>query len=127
MFMLALCVDDNDLSLEAAFLALEKEGIQYQSSKSGKDALTRIKQLKPDVVILDIKMKGMNGLEVCKKIKSDPELKYIHVMIVSGSEDIVKAKDFGADSWYEKPFLPSELAKAIRAIAAHSNPNLKPV
>jgi len=125
--MLALCVDDNDLSLEAAFLALEKEGIQYQSSKSGKDALARIKELKPDVVILDIKMKGMNGLEVCKKIKSDPELKNIHVMIVSGSEDIVKAKAFGADSWYEKPFLPSELAKALRAIAAaHNNPNLKP-
>ena len=125
--MLALCVDDNDLSLEAAFLALEKEGIQYQSSKSGKDALARIKELKPDVVILDIKMKGMNGLEVCKKIKSDPELNNIHVMIVSGSEDIVKAKAYGADSWYEKPFLPSELAKALRAIAAtHNNSNLKP-
>ena len=113
--------------LKRLFWRLKKRGFSINRVNPGRMLSARIKELKPDVVILDIKMKGMNGLEVCKKIKSDPELKNIHVMIVSGSEDIVKAKAYGADSWYEKPFLPSELAKALRAIAAtHNNSNLKP-
>jgi len=94
-------------------------------ASSGKDALEKISYLQPDIVLLDVKMPGMTGLEVMKslseKIKEDPELKMPNIIILSGFSDFEYAKtalNYGAKAYLSKPVDEDELQKVVLSVKA---------
>jgi len=115
-----LIVDDDDkLSKMLGFLFMAK-GFKAEYARNGGDALDKLKGIKPGVIILDIMMPGMDGYEVCRKIKEDPATKDIPIIALSalsetqGKEDMIS---LGAYYYFEKPFKSSDLVeKAIEAL-----------
>lgn len=108
-----LLVDDNKDACEAMKLALSSdESFQYYFACSGVDALNLVKKCSPALILLDIKMKGMDGMEVLSKLKADPKTRHIPVLIISAKEEpevISKALNGGAAGYMKKPFSPSDL------------------
>ncbi len=90
--------------------------VEYKTASSGEEALKIADEYLPDLVLLDIMMPGINGYEVCKKIKANPNMKFTKIILVSGKamiEERIKGYDEGADDYMTKPFAPEELlAKA---------------
>lgn len=113
--------DDEKLSKMLGFLFMAK-GFKVEYADNGAAAFKTLERIKPSIVILDIMMPGMDGFEVCKKVKEDPALKEIPVIILSAlSSETNKEKSLslGAYAYFEKPFKSSELvSKAVEAIGA---------
>lgn len=98
---------------------LKREGFQVTLAKDGRDGLTAVSQHKPDLVVLDVMMPGMDGFEVCQQIKNTPETSQIPVIFLTASEaKEYKTKAFavGADDYLTKPFLAEELLAHISAV-----------
>lgn len=114
-----LVVDDEPFILKSLAFVLKKEGFHVESATNGLEALETIRREKPDLIFLDIMMPKMNGLEVCQWIRQDPQLRDIHVIILTakGQEaDREKGLQIGADEYMTKPFSPSMVVKRIREI-----------
>ena len=115
--------DDEKLSKMLGFLFMAKS-FKVESADGGNAALEKLKTLKPDIIILDLMMPGMDGFEVCRVIKDTPALKETPVIVLSAlpsSKNREKVSELGAYDYFEKPFKSSDLvAKAIEAIEASS-------
>jgi two-component system, OmpR family, alkaline phosphatase synthesis response regulator PhoP len=99
---------------------LLKDGYDAVLAKTGTEALERARHEKPDLILLDIMIPEMNGWEVCRCLKRDPETADIAVIMVSGrveEGDKVLGFELGADDYVTKPFSPRELLARIRAVA----------
>jgi DNA-binding response OmpR family regulator len=115
---IAVIEDETDI-LEVIVYNLKREGYQTVISKRGDDGLQIIQNQFPALVILDLMLPGMSGLDVCRKLKSDPVTSDIPVIIVSakGEEsDIVLGLGLGADDYICKPFSPRELIARVKAV-----------
>lgn len=113
-----LIEDEEDI---AALLKLQAEvsGYKLHVEVDGINGYRAIEREKPDLVILDIMLPGQNGFDVCRKIKNNPELKNIPVIILTakGEElDIVLGLELGADDYVAKPFSPKVLFSRIKAV-----------
>lgn len=113
-----LIEDEEDI---AALIKLQAElsGYKLHVEVDGINGYRAIEREKPDLVILDVMLPGENGLDVCRRMKSAPELKNIPVIILSakGEElDIVLGLELGADDYVQKPFSPKILFSRIKAI-----------
>ncbi len=111
-------VDDHEDALYAGKRMLEHAGYKVITGQDGFEAIKIIKDNKPDLVLLDIMMPKLDGIEVTKRLKSDKELKYIPLILLTGKsslEDIVEGLDAGADGYIIKPFKPDELLARIKA------------
>ena len=116
---LVYVVEDDEDILELVAYNLSKEHYRVQGFGKGEDALGQMRLRKPDCVVLDLMLPGMDGLEVCKAIKSSGEMKSIPVIMLTakGEEsDIVTGLELGADDYIVKPFSPRVLVARIRAI-----------
>lgn len=114
---IVLTVDDSAIVRKAVVGSLEKEGYKVLEAASGMDALSILKEITPDLVLLDITMPIMDGYEVCKLIKKSPELKSLPVVMLSGKDgffDKVKGKLAGSNEYITKPFEPNTLLKTVR-------------
>jgi two-component system phosphate regulon response regulator PhoB len=114
-----LVVDDEEDILELLTFHLEKEGYGVRNATTGEEALKEVKRKKTDLVILDIMMPGMSGLELCRRFKKDPETESIPIVMLSakGEEaDIVTGLELGADDYITKPFRPRILLARIRSV-----------
>ncbi len=112
---LIFIVDDNPIDLSLLELMLGDK-YQVEASESGEECLEKLEKKRPELVLLDIEMGGISGLEVCKKIKENPETKDIHIIFVSGlntQEQIKAGFDVGADDYVTKPFVSHELSAKI--------------
>ena len=111
--------DDEKLSKMLGFLFMAK-GFNVEYADSGAAAFKVLDSVRPSIVILDIMMPGMDGFEVCEKIKENPSLKKIPVIILSALSSETnreKSLSLGAYAYFEKPFKSMELvSKAIEAI-----------
>ena len=90
------------------------------TAADGKEALVKIAELKPDLVILDIMMPKMDGLEVCRRLRADPELAGIPVILLSARAqdmDIREGLEIGASAYLTKPFDPVELLEVVGRLA----------
>jgi DNA-binding response OmpR family regulator len=110
--------DDHDI---AALIAhyLEKAGWQPQVLSSGADALAAARQAVPDVVILDLMLPGMDGLEVCRALRAEPATAAIPIIMVTAraeETDRIVGLEIGADDYIAKPFSPNELVARVRAL-----------
>ena len=103
------------LSLE---VLLERAGYDTISAGDGEEGLYLIRQLRPDVVLLDIMMPKQNGYEVCRAVKSDPLLRFIPVIMLTAKAqevEALKGLGLGASAYVTKPFGNAEVLEAIRA------------
>jgi len=98
---------------------LEREGFRVRVSRDGEEGLDRILSDSPDLVLLDLMLPGLDGLEVCRRLKEDPVTRGIPVVMVTakGEEsDVVLGLGLGADDYIPKPFSPRELVARVRAV-----------
>lgn len=111
-----LVVDDDPGILTAVKQAMTAAGYQVVTATDGVQALERFEQVLPDLVLLDLMMPRVGGLEVCRQIRADSGTPII-IFSVKGSEaDIVSALDMGADDYVVKPFHLAELLARVRAV-----------
>ena len=116
---LILCVDDNRDIRDLITLILEEEGYSVLASSDGDSALTLIKERKPDLVLLDVMMPGISGLDVLRTLRalSDSSINQIPVIVItakSQSSDIDEALTAGATSYIVKPFRPEALIEKVQ-------------
>ncbi len=114
-----LVVDDEEDILELLRYNLAREGYQVVCAASGEKALKKIKSAPLDLIVLDLMLPGIDGLEVTKKLKNDPENRNIPIIMLTakGEEaDIVTGLELGADDYVTKPFSPRILIARIRAV-----------
>lgn len=115
-----LNVDDDQSSLEASSLLLEQAGFAVTAVGSGKEALQFVAAERPDLVLLDVNLPDISGIEVCRQIKSNPATAATLVIHVSGyftrGTDKARGLEGGADAYLYKPLEPEELIASIRAL-----------
>jgi DNA-binding response OmpR family regulator len=112
-----LVVDDDDLVLIALDALLAPSGYEVTTASSGNDALKKLTQKKFDLMILDILMPGMNGFELCEKIRARDEYKAVPIIMLtakSGSDDKKKGMEMGANLFLPKPIAPQHLIDLIK-------------
>jgi two-component system KDP operon response regulator KdpE len=96
-------------------VTLTGQGYEVDDAKSGESALEKIRGRRFDLVLLDMNMPGMDGLETCRAIREQSEVGIIMLTVRDNESDAVAALDAGADDYVTKPFKPSELSARIRA------------
>ena len=114
-----LVVEDEQEILELIRYNLTREGYLVSCVSTGENALKSLRSGKPDLVVLDLMLPGVDGLEVCKTLKSDPSTQdFAVVMLTAKGEDtdIVIGLELGADDYITKPFSPRVLIARIRAV-----------
>ena len=112
-----LIADDNEHIRESLASILEDEGYAMWIAKDGAEALRKVREIAPDILILDVTMPEMSGYEVCRTIKSDPDLKKTFVLMLSAKGQATeqeRGKEVGADEYFVKPFSPSEIVARIK-------------
>ena len=121
-----LIADDEPNQLELMSYNLKKAGFSIIRSENGEDALIKVEDLRPDLVILDWMMPNMSGIEVCRTLRSKKETKLIPIIILSArSEEGDKSLglDTGADDYISKPFSPIELVSRVKALLRRTKPS----
>lgn len=114
-----LIVEDEPDLREILRYNLEREGLKVIESEDGEAGLALLRKHLPNIVLLDIMLPGMDGVEICRSIKYDPQTRSIPVIMVTarGDEsDIVLGLGVGADDYIIKPFSPRELVARIKAV-----------
>ena len=122
-----LVVDDEPDILELVRYNLEKEGFAVETALSGEEGLERARIGKPDLMVLDLMLPGMSGLEVCRCLKQEAKTKNLPIVMLSakGEEtDVVRGLELGADDYITKPFSPKILVARLRAAARRRNSTL---
>ena len=118
---LILLVDDEASIVQLAKLYLEREGFRTQAVGDGLKALEMVQSAHPDLVVLDIMLPGIDGLEVCRRLRAEKNQVAI-IMLTARDEDIDKilGLELGADDYMTKPFNPRELVARVKAILRRS-------
>lgn len=114
-----MIVDDEEDIRELVELNLRREGFNVIGSETGEQALKLLRSQPPDLIVLDLMLPGIDGLEVCREIKSDPRTKQIPIVMLTakGEEaDIVTGLELGADDYMTKPFSGKVLLARIRRL-----------
>jgi two-component system KDP operon response regulator KdpE len=110
-----LVVDDEPQITRVLKTTLSSQGYGVRSASDGEEALNEMKQWPPDLIITDLRMPGIDGLELCRRVRVDSRVPII-VLSVKGEESIkVQALDAGADDYVTKPFSVNELLARVRA------------
>jgi two-component system, OmpR family, alkaline phosphatase synthesis response regulator PhoP len=114
-----LVVDDEEDILELVRYNLVKEGYRVTAVASGEEALISARSVQPDIILLDLMLPGVDGLEVCRLLKHDPKTQHVPIIMLSakGEEaDIVSGLELGAADYITKPFSPRVLVARLRAV-----------
>ena len=121
-----LVVEDEPAQLEILAYNLESEGFLVSRARDGEEALLLIREDVPDVIVVDWMMPHLSGIEVCRRLKSNPETRSIPVIILSArseDEDKVRGLEIGADDYVVKPYSVVELMARIRTQLRRSRPS----
>jgi len=114
-----LVVDDEPNVIKSLTFVLRKEGYDVSSAANGEDAMTKIRESKPNLMFLDVMMPRKNGYEVCQEVKSDSSLSDIHIIMLTakGQEaDREKGLNAGADELMTKPFSPMMVVDKVKEL-----------
>jgi phosphate regulon transcriptional regulator PhoB len=121
-----LLVEDEQDVAELIRYNLSKEGYDVVLTTTGNEVLRLTREHRPDVLLLDIMIPQLNGWEVCRRLKKDPELAQVPVIMISGrvdEGDKILGFEVGADDYVTKPFSPRELIARIRAVLRRGSPS----
>jgi two-component system KDP operon response regulator KdpE len=117
-----LVVDDEARIRRLVRMNLDLEGYDVTEAADGLDALTKVRNEMPDLVLLDVMMPDMDGFETLERIRSVSSVPVIMLTAKGDEEDRIKGLDLGADDYVTKPFSPRELLSRIRAVLRRSEP-----
>ena len=109
-----LVVDDDTALAEMIGIVLRAEGFEISFCADGSEALDEFRSFAPDLVLLDLMLPGMDGIEVCARIREESGVPIIMLTAKSDTADVVKGLESGADDYVVKPFNPKELVARIR-------------
>ncbi len=114
---LVMIVDDEKYVRESLGKILSKEGYEIRSSATGDEALNLLNEIKPDVILLDFKMPGLDGVEVCKRIRANENTKNIPIiMITAYPHEKTEALRAGVDDFLDKPADPLDVCMRIKCV-----------
>jgi CheY-like chemotaxis protein len=115
MSLKVLAVDDEPLVRTLMQFSLKQGGFQFELASNGRQALEKVASFDPDLILLDVMMPGMSGIEVCLRLKRDDATKKIPIIFVTALPNNV-AKLYGAETQIQKPFTPSDLVHTVQTI-----------
>ena len=111
-----LVVDDDAKTVELVKLYLNRDGYRVTTAYDGNDALRIYREEHSDLIVLDLMLPGMNGLDVCRTIRNESDVPIIMLTALTTDDDRLRGLDIGADDYVSKPFSPRELAARVRAV-----------
>ncbi len=114
-----LVVDDESANFDVIEILLFKEGYNLHYQNSGARAIAAFEEIQPDLILLDVMMPDMDGIEVCEKFKTNPRSHHIPIIIItalSEKEDLARCLDTGADDFISKPINSNELRARVRSM-----------
>lgn len=114
-----LVVDDEPYILRSLRMILEMEGYQVETATDGLEALKKVADVKPNLILLDIMMPHLDGYEVAKRLKEDPTTSNIFILILTAKgqeKDKARSLSLGVDDHLTKPFSPNKLLERIKEI-----------
>jgi len=114
-----LVVEDNPDILELVAYNLEAQGYEVVRAMTGENGLSQAARAEPDLVILDVMLPGINGLDVCRKLKQQEATRFLPVILLTAKSedtDIISGLELGADDYITKPFSPKVLIARVRAL-----------
>lgn len=120
-----LIVEDERDIRDLVVLHLQRDGYQVSTAGSGEEALLQVKQSPPDVVLLDLMLPGMSGLEVCRRLRQEQGTATLPILMLTAKADEVDrvvGLEMGADDYVVKPFSPKELVARVHALLRRSRP-----
>lgn len=113
-----LVIEDEPDIQELIEYNLLKQGFEVEISGDGEEGIAHAKKIKPNLILLDIMLPGLDGLNVCRELRSDKELDAVPILMLTAKSeetDIVVGLELGADDYMTKPFSPNELVARVRA------------
>ncbi len=114
-----MVVDDNHDLVEILRITLEWKGFNVRCAYSGEELFASLKEQMPDLILLDIMMPKMDGLQVLRRIKEDPSMPFIPVILLSAKvldEDLLRGYKMGAKYYITKPFTPTQVLEGINLV-----------
>ncbi len=114
-----LIVDDEPNAVVPIQFLMEQQGYRVMVAERGEDALDLIYQYKPDLVLLDIMLPGINGFEVCEIVRLNPEYRSIKIIFLTAlgrEEQVARGLALGADAYITKPYSNDELVAMVKAV-----------
>src|SRR5256714_4154283 len=122
-----LVVDDEPIVLDVLGRYLERDGFGVETASDGRAALDAIDQLRPNLVLLDLMLPGIDGIEVCRSVRSRADGTAVIILTAHGAEtDRIAGLDLGADDDITKPFSPREVVARVRAVLRRLAPRSAP-
>ncbi len=121
-----LVVDDDKKIADLVSLYLKKEGYSVLIAYDGQEALDLARRKAPDLIVLDLLLPGLDGMEVCQRLRAESRVPIIMLTARSTDEDKLLGLDLGADDYVTKPFNPRELVARIRAVLRRVAPEEEP-
>ncbi len=111
-----LVVDDDKKTVELVKLYLERDGYKVNTAFDGNEALRLFRELHPDLIVLDLMLPGINGLQICNIIRQESDVPIIMLTAMITEDDKLRGLLLGADDYVTKPFSPRELAARVRTV-----------
>ena len=111
-----LVVDDDVKIVELVKLYLNRDGYHVITAHEGNEALRLARESHPDLIVLDIMLPGIDGFEICRKLRTESSVPIILLTAKTTEQDRIAGLDIGADDYVTKPFSPKELAARVRAV-----------
>jgi two-component system alkaline phosphatase synthesis response regulator PhoP len=111
-----LVVDDDVKTVELVKLYLNRDGYRVLTAYDGNDALSIARESHPDLIVLDLMLPGMSGLDVCRTLRQESDVPIIMLTAMTTDDDRLTGLNLGADDYVTKPFSPRELAARVRAV-----------
>ena len=117
-----VCIEDESEMIDLIRLILGRRGFELTGATGGAEGLEAVRRIKPDLVLLDLMMPGMDGWEVYQQMKADEELKHIPVIIVTakaeGIDEVLAKQVAKVDDYIKKPFSLQELVQSVERVMA---------
>ncbi len=111
-----LVVDDDVKTVELVRLYLNRDGYRVITAYDGVEALRLARESHPDLIVLDLMLPGVNGLEICRTLRAESDVLIIMLTAMTTDQDRLTGLELGADDYVTKPFSPRELAARVRAV-----------
>ena len=115
-----LILEDDPHTVEVVQLYLRRDGHTVLSATDGIAGLSLAREAQPDLIVLDLMLPGMDGLEICRTLRQESDVPIVMLTARADEEDRLAGLDLGADDYVTKPFSPRELAARIRAVLRRS-------
>jgi DNA-binding response OmpR family regulator len=111
-----LVVDDDAKAVELVKLYLSRDGYKVVTANEGYEAVRQVAEARPDLIVLDLMLPGLDGMEICRRIRQESDIPIIMLTARSTDEDKLAGLGIGADDYVTKPFSPRELAARVRTV-----------